>query len=40
VLSEIAGRLHDPAPPSLVPFFRNDDEAGIVARLGLIDRDD
>ena len=40
VLAEIAGRIHDPAPPALVPFFRNDDEAGIVARLGLVDRDD
>ncbi len=40
VLAEIAGRALDPTPPSLVPFFRNDDEAGIVARLGLVDRDD
>ncbi len=34
VLAEIAARVTDPAPPLLVPFFRNDDEAHLVTRLG------
>lgn len=34
VLAELAGNLHDPGPPATVPFFRNDDEAHLVARLG------
>jgi 8-oxo-dGTP pyrophosphatase MutT (NUDIX family) len=34
VLAELAARVHDRAPPALVPFFRNDDEAHLVARLG------
>lgn len=34
VLAEIAARATDAAPPDSVPFFRNDDEAHLVARLG------
>jgi len=34
VLAELAARINDPAPPAQVPFFRNDDEAHLVARLG------
>lgn len=33
VLAEVATRAHDPAPPSSVPFFRNDDEASLFIRL-------
>lgn len=33
VLAEIAARLHDPAPPASVPFFRNDDEESLFLRL-------
>ncbi len=35
VLAELAARLADPGPPDRVPFFRNDDEAHLVTRLGL-----
>ncbi|MCX7300184.1 MAG: NUDIX hydrolase [Rhodobacterales bacterium] len=36
VLAELTARLHDPAPPETVPYFKNaDDEARIVMRLGL-----
>ncbi len=34
VLAELWARIDDPAPPASVPFFRNDDEAHLVARLG------
>ena len=34
VLAELTARISDPAPPALVPYFRNDDEAHLVARLG------
>ncbi|SMY08758.1 NUDIX hydrolase [Flavimaricola marinus] len=34
VLAELANRLDDPGPPERVPFFRNDDEAHLVTRLG------
>lgn len=34
VLAEIAANLHDPGPPASVPYFRNDDEAHLVRRLG------
>ena len=34
VLAEVASRLPDLAPPRTVPFFRNDDEAHLVSRLG------
>jgi hypothetical protein len=34
VLAEITARLDDPGPPALVPYFRNDDEALLVSRLG------
>jgi len=33
VLAEVEARLHDPAPPASVPFFRNDDEASLFLRL-------
>lgn len=36
VLAEIAARLDDAGAPPSVPFFRNDDEAHHVARLGLV----
>jgi 8-oxo-dGTP pyrophosphatase MutT (NUDIX family) len=34
VLAEIASGLHRDGPPDTVPFFRNDDEAHLVTRLG------
>ena len=34
VLAEVARRLPDLGPPPDVPFFRNDDEDGEIARLG------
>ena len=34
VLAEVSARVHDTAPPATVPFFRNDDEATLVAQLG------
>ena len=34
VLAEIAARLNRAGPPDSVPFFRNDDEAHLVSRLG------
>ena len=33
VLAEVAARVHDPAPPASVPFFRNDDEDSLFLRL-------
>lgn len=33
VLAEVAGRLHDTAPPSSIPYFRNDDEQSLFLRL-------
>lgn len=33
VLSEIAARVHDPAPPASVPYFRNNDEESLFLRL-------
>lgn len=33
VLAEVEARLHDPAPPENVPFFRNDDESSLFLRL-------
>lgn len=33
VLSEIAARVHDPAPPTSVPYFRNNDEESLFLRL-------
>lgn len=33
VLAEVSARAHDPAPPTSVPFFRNDDEASLFIRL-------
>lgn len=33
VLAELAARLPDLSPPAAIPFFRNDDEAHLVARL-------
>lgn len=33
VLSEIQSRIHDPAPPDSVPFFKNNDEASLFLRL-------
>ncbi len=33
VLAEVAARAADPAPPSSVPYFRNDDEASLFLRL-------
>lgn len=35
VLAEIAWRLGEDGPPPHVPFFRNEDDAGQVAHLGL-----
>ncbi|NDH03887.1 MAG: DNA mismatch repair protein MutT, partial [Marivivens sp.] len=32
--AEIAKNLHNAGAPDLVPFFRNDDEAHLVTRLG------
>ncbi|MGJ8610460.1 MAG: NUDIX hydrolase [Octadecabacter sp.] len=34
VLAEITAGLHRAGPPDTVPFFRNDDEAHLVTRLG------
>jgi 8-oxo-dGTP pyrophosphatase MutT (NUDIX family) len=34
VLAEIVSGLHRSGPPDTVPFFRNDDEAHLVTRLG------
>lgn len=34
VLAELRARIDDRGPPRSVPFFRNDDEAQLVARLG------
>ncbi len=34
VLAEIAANLANAGPPASVPFFRNDDEAHLVTRLG------
>ena len=34
VLAELAARINDASPPAVVPFFRNDDEAHLVERLG------
>ena len=33
VLAEVTARAHDRAPPSSVPFFRNDDEESLFLRL-------
>ncbi len=33
VLAEVTARLHDPEPPSSVPFFRNSDEESLFLRL-------
>lgn len=33
VLAEVAARVDDPAPPTSVPFFRNDDEESLFLRL-------
>jgi len=33
VLSEIAARVHDRAPPPSVPFFKNNDEESLFLRL-------
>ena len=33
VLSEIAARVHDPAPPASVPYFKNNDEESLFLRL-------
>ncbi len=33
VLAEITARVNDPAPPSSVPFFLNNDEASLFQRL-------
>jgi len=33
VLAEVSARAHDSAPPSSVPFFRNDDEESLFLRL-------
>lgn len=33
VLAEVKARAHDRAPPSSVPFFRNDDEESLFLRL-------
>ena len=35
VLAELQARGSDAGPPASVPFFRNDDEAHQIARLGL-----
>lgn len=35
VLAELAALIADPGTPRPVPFFRNDDEAHLVTRLGL-----
>ena len=34
VLAELSGRIAGTVPPDDVPFFRNDDEAHLVTRLG------
>ncbi|MBM1221191.1 NUDIX domain-containing protein [Ponticoccus sp. SC2-23] len=34
VLAELSGRIAGTTPPDDVPFFRNDDEAHLVTRLG------
>lgn len=34
VLAELAGHLARGGPPASVPFFRNDDEAHLISRLG------
>lgn len=34
VLAELSARLDDAGPPGEVPFFRNNDEAHLVTRLG------
>ncbi len=34
VLAELAANLRTDGPPATVPFFRNDDEAHLVTRLG------
>lgn len=34
VLAELMAHVADPAAPLTVPFFRNDDEAHLVSRLG------
>ncbi|SEN21841.1 8-oxo-dGTP pyrophosphatase MutT, NUDIX family [Loktanella fryxellensis] len=34
VLAELMAHLADPEAPLTIPFFRNDDEAHLVARLG------
>lgn len=34
VLAELQSRPPPPGPPPSVPFFRNDDEAHLIARLG------
>ena len=34
VLAELAANLQNGGPPVTVPFFRNDDEAHLVTRLG------
>ncbi|WP_299724637.1 NUDIX hydrolase [uncultured Tateyamaria sp.] len=33
VLSEIAARVHDPAPPASVPYFKNNEEESLFLRL-------
>jgi 8-oxo-dGTP pyrophosphatase MutT (NUDIX family) len=33
VLSEIAARVHDPAPPASVTYFKNNDEESLFLRL-------
>ncbi|MEP2534154.1 DNA mismatch repair protein MutT [Shimia sp.] len=33
VLAEVAGRVHDTAPPANVPFFKNGDEESLFKRL-------
>jgi len=40
VLAETARRLHEPAPPASVPFFRNDDEASLYLRLYGVEMND
>jgi len=34
VLAELATHIKRGGPPASVPFFRNDDEAHLVSRLG------